>query len=249
MSSYAFARRPKWIASHVLVVLLVALMIAAMFWQISRLHEKQARNRTIVARTDEPVAPVADLTEPGAHDAAKALDFRPVTATGTYLADQEVLVRGRSNNGAPGSWVLTPLDLGGGVAVVVNRGWIENNGRYESVPDAVRAPKGKITVRGYARRSERRGSFGARDPEDGTLTNLARADVERLDQQVPEELLPVYIQLESQQPPVTSTDPTPVPLPELSEGPHLSYAVQWAIFSIIAVVGYVLILRRRARQA
>jgi cytochrome oxidase assembly protein ShyY1 len=36
----------------------------------------------------------------------------------------------------------------------------------------------------------------------------------------------------------------PVPPPELSEGPHLSYAVQWFIFSTIAVVGYPITLRR-----
>jgi surfeit locus 1 family protein len=35
-----------------------------------------------------------------------------------------------------------------------------------------------------------------------------------------------------------------VPPPELSEGPHLGYAVQWFIFSTIAVVGYPIILRQ-----
>jgi cytochrome oxidase assembly protein ShyY1 len=39
-----------------------------------------------------------------------------------------------------------------------------------------------------------------------------------------------------------------VPLgpPELSEGPHLSYAAQWAIFSVIAAGGYALLLRKLA---
>ena len=39
------------------------------------------------------------------------------------------------------------------------------------------------------------------------------------------------------------------PRPPLDEGPHRSYAWQWAIFSVIAVVGYPLALRRRARSA
>ena len=43
-------------------------------------------------------------------------------------------------------------------------------------------------------------------------------------------------------------DPEPVPAPTLDEGPHLSYAVQWFIFTTVAVVGYPLILRRRARE-
>jgi surfeit locus 1 family protein len=39
-----------------------------------------------------------------------------------------------------------------------------------------------------------------------------------------------------------------VPPPELSEGPHLGYAFQWFTFTVIALVGYPLILRRRAHQ-
>jgi hypothetical protein len=38
----------------------------------------------------------------------------------------------------------------------------------------------------------------------------------------------------------------PVPPPPLSNGPHLSYAIQWFIFSVIALVGYPIVLRRQA---
>jgi len=39
-------------------------------------------------------------------------------------------------------------------------------------------------------------------------------------------------------------DPTPVLAPQLDEGPHLSYAVQWFIFATCVVVGWVLAVRR-----
>jgi len=248
MSRYRFALKPRWIVSHVFVLLLVVLMVSAMFWQISRLHEKQARNAKVVARTDEATVPVTSLAEPGAYAGAKALEFRRVTATGSYAADQQVLVRSRSRDGAPGSWVLAPLVLSDGNAITVNRGWIPNSGALTRVPASMAPPTGTVTVIGLVRTSEKRGSFGSRDPKTGTLTNLARADIARLDQQVPEDLLPVFIQLETQKPAVTDRDPEPVPMPTLDEGPHLSYAVQWAIFTTIALVGYPLILRRRARE-
>lgn len=248
MSRYRFALKPKWILSHLLVLILVVSMIGAMFWQISRLHEKQARNAKVEARTDEPEVDVASLVEPGQYDRAKGFEFRRVTATGTYRADQQVLVRSRSRNGAPGSWVLTPLVLANGDAVTVNRGWIPNSGQLQSVPARYAPATGTVTVTGLARRTESRGSFGSRDPASGILTDLARADLKRLDQQVPEDLLPIYVQLETQDPEITDADPTPVPMPELDEGPHLSYAIQWAIFSTIAIVGYALILRRKARE-
>jgi len=77
----------------------------------------------------------------------------------------------------------------------------------------------------------------------------ARGDVDpaRLKDSVPYRLLPFVIQ---QLPPSTALDrPLPPglirwPAPELSDGPHLSYAVQWFSFAIIIVVGSVALLRK-----
>lgn len=248
MSRYRFALRPKWIVSHVIVLALVAAMIGACFWQLSRLQEKKDRNVKVSARSEQPLVAVQTLARPGEFASVGDLEFRDVTATGRYLVDQEVLVRSRSRDGAPGSWILTPLELADGTAVTVNRGWIANSGQLESVPARFRAPDGEVTVTGLVRQTETRGSFGPTDPVSGTLTNLARADVARLDTQVPESLLPLYIQLISQDPTLADGAPSPVPKPIPDEGPHLGYAVQWAIFSTIAAVGYPLILRRRARE-
>ena len=40
-----------------------------------------------------------------------------------------------------------------------------------------------------------------------------------------------------------------VPPPDLGEGPHLGYAVQWFLFAAVGLVGYPFLLRRRAREA
>ena len=248
MSRYRFALRPKWILSHLFVLALVSAMIWACSWQLSRLQDKKDRNAKVTARTSEPVVAIESLTKPGAYLTAGPLEFRRVTATGTYLPDQEVLVRSRSRDGAPGSWILTPLELGDGTAITVNRGWIPNSGQLESVPARYRAPSGKVTIAGLIRQTETRGSLGPRDPKTGTLRNLARADLARLDQQVPQDLLPVYVQLLQQRPQQADAYPAEVPIPALDDGPHLSYAIQWAIFTTVALVGYPLILRRRARE-
>ncbi len=248
MARYRFALRPKWIVSHLFVLALVVAMMTACFWQLDRLQERKDRNTRVAARSSEPVVPVQELVDPGDFDAVGPIEFRGVTASGTYLADQEVLVRSRSRDGAPGSWILTPLALDDDLAVTVNRGWIPNSGQLQSVPDQYRAPSGSVTVTGLVRETETRGSFGPQDPAGATLQNLARADIQRLDQQVPEALLPLYVQLSAQDPSVAGDAPSPVPVPVPDEGPHLGYAVQWAIFSSIALIGYPLILRRRARE-
>jgi surfeit locus 1 family protein len=248
MSRYRFALRPRWILSHVFVLAMVVAFIAAGFWQLSRLQEKRDRNDRVTARTAQAVADAGDLARPGDYTAASDLEFRRATATGTYLVDQEVLVRSRSRDSAPGSWILTPLQLDDGTALVVNRGWIPNGGEFESVPAAYRAPHGEVTVTGLVRKTETRGRFGPKDPTSGTLENLARADVARLDQQVDEDVRPFYLQLQEQDPAIRPQDPRPVPAPELDEGPHLSYALQWFTFALMTVIIYPLILRRRARE-
>jgi surfeit locus 1 family protein len=77
---------------------------------------------------------------------------------------------------------------------------------------------------------------------------MARADVARIAQQTGYPLLPAYLQLRSSDPAQGGAYPEPLPEPTLDEGPHLGYAVQWFLFSAIAMVGYPLILRRRARK-
>ncbi len=250
MSRYRFALRPWWILSHVFVLSLVVALFSAGMWQLRRLDERRDRNAVVEARAEVPVADVGGLADPGDFDVVADLEFRRVTAEGTYLADEEVLVRSRSLEGAPGSWVLTPLLLADGTAVVVNRGWIPNAGQIHEVPDASRAPEGAVEVTGLVRSTETRGRFGSQDPEAGRLTDLARADVARLGDQLDVEVLPFYVQVLGQVPPPVGADqPRPLAAPTLDDGPHLGYAVQWFIFTTVAVVGYPLILRRRAGEA
>jgi cytochrome oxidase assembly protein ShyY1 len=106
-------------------------------------------------------------------------------------------------------------------------------------------------VLGRLRPSEERSAVGARDPSDGLLTEVQRLDLVRLSRQFTD-LAPVYLELVSSSPAEADGLPQPVVRPDLSEGSHLSYAVQWFIFAGAVVVGWVLAvrlsIRRRANQ-
>jgi hypothetical protein len=56
-----------------------------------------------------------------------------------------------------------------------------------------------------------------------------------------------YLWLQNQGPPQASGLPKIVPLPELSEGPHLSYAIQWFSFACVALIGWGVLIRKEAR--
>jgi surfeit locus 1 family protein len=254
--SWRFARRPSWVIRHVLVVVLVAVMVALGMWQLRRLDERKDEIALLRARQEVPVADVGEVVPAGlAPDAPEivGVEFRSVSATGVYERDDTVVVVNRSLSGTPGAWVLTPLRLDGGTRVAVNRGFVGFSASGEI--EAPAPPEGRVTVQGLVRTSEERGRFGPSDPGDGRLGQLARADIGRLDAQVPYDLLPAYVQLARSTPPEPAADPSatsgPPPLialgpPELDEGPHLSYAIQWFIFAAIALVGYPILLRKVA---
>lgn len=242
MKRYRFALRPLWLLSHVLVAALVVLMINLGFWQLRRLDEKKGFNASVRANQSQPAAPVDDVTgDPS------AIAFRRVTATGTYDVDNEVIIRARSLDERPGVWVVTPLRPRAGEAVLVLRGFVPSQGTLESVPADAKPPSGEVTIEGLLQETQTKGVFGATDPATGRLSNLARVDVDRIEQQLGYEVNPMYVQLTSSSP-APAQMPEIVPEPALDEGPHLGYAVQWFIFSMIAGVGYPLILRRSARN-
>jgi surfeit locus 1 family protein len=245
--------RPKWIVRHLAVILLVVGMVQLGFWQLRRLDEKREIKATVEERQTQPAEDVQQVVPAGASvgDAeVKAVEDRSVTASGTYADDDTFVVENRSFNGASGGWVLTPLVLDDGSAVVVNRGFLGFN--RAGVIDPPPAPSGQVVVDGILLGSEHRGRFGPSDPSDGKLDVLARVDLERVAQQVDYEVLPAYLQRVSSDPdettPPGAPEIVPLGLPEPSEGPHLSYAVQWFTFTTIALVGYVLLLRHVARD-
>jgi cytochrome oxidase assembly protein ShyY1 len=250
--SWRFALTPKWIIRHVLVLALVVSMIMLAFWQLRRLDEKKDYKALVEARQEQPVANVSAVVPADADiggDAVSDVLYRRVRATGTYVADDTVVVENRTYNSAPGGWVLTPMRLADGTAVVVNRGFIgyDRDGEIVAPPP----PSGTVTIEGLVFPSQHRGSFGAVDPDQGHLDVLARVDLRRYAVQVDYELLPAYVQAVTSDPAEPPADPGRPELvalgpPVLDEGPHFSYAVQWFIFTTIAAGGYGILLRKVA---
>jgi surfeit locus 1 family protein len=230
----------------VLVAALVVVMVLLGFWQLRRLDDRQARNALITQRTDEPRAALTEVVDVDASLADGAgVRFRPVEVSGSFAPGSDVLVRNRTLGGQPGSWLLAVLRLDDGDAVIVNRGWVPVTGEQEPTA-AMLAPAGPVIVEGLVETTQERGRFGSTDPAEGTLRRVARVDVGRLAEQVDGSVYPVWIQTENERP-----DPGDLPIPadppELGEGNHLSYAVQWFAFSAIALIGYPLVMRRVAR--
>lgn len=240
---------------HVLVLAVVLVLARLGTWQLERHQEAQQRvadQEERLAATPEPIdGLLAGLTLDDREELA-ALEFRSVTATGTWRPADEVLQRGRSHRSSAGYHVLTPLDLDDGTTVLVRRGSVPfDNDLVPPVPDA-RPATGTVTVHGTLERSipQPTGPFSQRDPDEGELDVVFNADLDRLGPQLVDDravLLPMVLRLEVVTPDGPDELPLPAAPPAPDPGPHLNYAIQWFSFATIAVGMYALWLRRRVR--
>jgi cytochrome oxidase assembly protein ShyY1 len=235
-SKYRFLVSPKWIGFHLLVIVLVVVMINLAFWQIRRLDSRRHFNAEVRANANQPIIPFDDLAT--AISQPSTIEWRRVRVTGSYVPGHEFLVVNRSQDGATGRNVVDALKLDDGSLLLVNRGF---------VPDADTAPRlpaGSVEVVGRLRVSEHRTTGQAADNGADVLTEIRRIDIGALSQQFSgAKVQPMYVeQLESA--PADAASLQPIVAPTLDEGPHLSYTIQWFIFSGCVIVGWVLAVRR-----
>lgn len=234
-----FLLRPRWLAGLGLVLLVAASFMRLGFWQLDRLRQRQAYESLVAQRLDPAPSPVEELlTSDGGEEAIR---FRRVTAEGTFDTQHEVILYGRTQDDRTGNHVLTPLVLDDGTAIAVDRGWVPFADDAPPVVDAA-PPAGRVHVTGVLFPSEVPPGDEASPPSP--VTTFARVDLDALSAQVPYALAPVYLLLGSQDP-ASSGLPRIAPLPDPADSPpHLSYAIQWFTFATIAVVGFVVLVRR-----
>ncbi len=234
---------PRMLLSHLLVLVVAAGCVTAGLWQWDRLQ--QARDHNALTEQQMAAAPVT-LDELTARTVdTEELEYRRVEATGTFRAEEEVVQRNQSHQGNQGLYVLTPFELADGTPVLVLRGWVPA-GFDEPPLDQAPPPSGEVTVTGLLEPSVPQPGFGAQDPEEGTLERVFHADTERLDRQVEGELFPMVLRL--QEPGPDGELPLRLGDPELDEANHLSYALQWFSFALLALATYGVWLVRRLRR-
>ena len=238
--------RPRALVWHALVLTVVVVLVGLGQWQLQRLDEVRTANARLEERIEAAPVPIGDLLAGVGEDPA-ALEFRRVTVTGTFRPDEEVLQRNRVQRGLQGLDVLTPLDLGDGTSLLVRRGWVPTTMDTPPVVDAP-PPSGLVTISGVLERSVAQPTFGARDPEEGRLERVFHPDTDRLDAQTSGRLLPVVLRMDALPGADATTLPAAPEAPGLDEGSHLSYAVQWHVFALLALGAYVLWWRSRLRR-
>lgn len=249
------------------VALLVAVVCAGLgVWQLNRLGEARAENERRRARLEAPPVRIGGAGGQSALASADSLAWRRAEARGRFAYGEEIVLAPRSWSGSPAVYLLTPLVLDSATALAVLRGAVPS-------PDGFHAPiararpaeppsKDESTDRGTSTvrvRGLLLPGLGPREPRGPDTMRaagrvhrvLAGLDLARVDSLLPWRVPAVYLHADSGVPRARSGEgprlPIPVPPPELEDGPHLAYAIQWFSFAAIALVGGLVVLFRAGR--
>ncbi|WP_448004697.1 SURF1 family cytochrome oxidase biogenesis protein [Agromyces bauzanensis] len=230
MSEWSFLRSPRWAGYLALVIVFAVASSALGVWQLNRRAEALAEVARIDANYDADAVPVAEaLPDPAAFD----IDQRwlVVALEGEYLASEEVVVRNRPFEGSSGFEVVTPFQLDDGTVFMVDRGWIAQ-GSDGRPGDYAAPPSGHVEIEARLKAGE--GRIAGRTSTGNELATLDLAELaDRVDAPAYTGAYGVLVQsaADADEPPLAAARPV------RDEGPHLSYALQWFVFALMAFVG------------
>ncbi len=222
----------RWIGFTVFVLVAIIGFGLLSRWQWARADEQRIERLAISqAQIRGGVDSVNNLEE-----------FTRVQISGSFNNQETKLIRQRPLDGGNGYWVMTPLDTNSGSHIWVIRGWVGASTIATEVPEIPEAATGTVTVSGAIRNFEQPLAEVYGLPE-GVIAKMSMDELttasagSSVDNRV--------VQLIASVP--AAGELVIIPLPEVDEGQNISYAVQWILFALVAIIGWFIFLRREAQ--
>ena len=231
------SKEPWAFIKTLIALLLFALCLIAAHWQYQRGVDRHAKNFKIEMNSKEPVISLdsllgSKLSKTVGQSTLEKSEWRTVSVSGMFDKNHEVLLRNRYNSDGKYGYEYLTLFESEGMQFWVDRGWVEAGETALARPKIPNTPLQAIEIIGRIRidKSLPRGSFFAL-PATGNLINSwnLKSKVKTED---------FYLDLVDG-PGITPG--TPAELPELSDGPHMAYALQWLFFAALVLYGRYLI--------
>ncbi|HUP88139.1 MAG TPA: SURF1 family protein [Longimicrobiales bacterium] len=222
------------IVGSILIVFIAAGCVRLGLWQLDRLQQKKDRNAAIHQRMQLPPVRLGSTSLD-----STGIAFRQAVLSGSYDDVHTIILAGRSMDGAPGIYVLTPVRVGD-AGFLVNRGWLPSadaanvdvKGTQEIAPDSI---EGLIVEFSRDPRTDR-------DTSEAFRRVWYHLNHDAAQKKFSYPIANFIVQLL----PASAKRGTPrrVDVPVLDEGPHLSYAIQWFSFAIIGLLGWFFLMLR-----
>jgi surfeit locus 1 family protein len=226
--------RPASLLQSVVALALIGLCLLAANWQW---HKGQFRSHQNSIISSNQSAPALHQSALAGADPLK-IQWRLAELSGAFDPAHQLLLKNRYSDGHYGFEVLTLFRTDVGDNFWVDRGWVAAGPAANIAPTVpkISSQQMSVVVRIRADDISRQieGSYFALPGTKRPTVNLSATQGVTA--------APYYVDLYS------SSDSsvkslTPITLPELSNGPHFAYALQWLAFAVLLVVGRILLFR------
>ena len=217
-------------------------------WQLDRLEQRRIFNSRVTEQMEASQIPLhAESINLDLYN----MEYRSVKITGEYNHNFEVALNNQVWGGLLGVHLLTPLKISGtDFYILVDRGWIPQED-YSSDSWTIYAAAGTVTLDGVIRRPQSSPTFGGipdptLEPGEGRLLYWNIVNLDRIQTESGLSFLPVYI---LQSPEGEQLNPPLIRSIELdlTEGPHMGYALQWFAFAVTLAIGYPIYVRAQTK--
>ena len=229
---------PVSLLQTLVALLLIFGCLFAAQWQFDRGASQASTNKIIAQNFKLSALAITDIEklDPVANQ------WRSIVINGSFSPNNQELIRNRYHEGKFGFEVLTLFKSDSGVNFWVNRGWVAAGPNAATPPTITPVIEGdvEITTRIRSENLSRQlqGSFfvtRAASEKPESITKLQGIDAK-----------PYYLDL------LPSANGkimplTDIELPELTNGPHYAYALQWLAFAALALIGRILLFREAKR--
>ncbi|WP_353055423.1 SURF1 family protein [Leucobacter sp. CX328] len=258
LPGWKFLYSPRWLGYFALLVIFAIACVYLGNWQFERRAEARAEIDRIDLNYDSDPVPLAEEVPDRSVFNEDKQKWQQVTVTGEYL-DTIILARNRPGPGSVGSDMIVPFKTNDGKVFFVDRGWVNVDGaQSESEDSAARemaiaslpsVPAGQIELTARLRASEP--EIPGRTSDGMTVASIQSSEIARVTGTQANAYLETYgmlVKEASLDGEEIATEHGTLPArPERDEGPHLSYALQWYVFIVIAGIGVTYAARQEYR--
>ncbi|GAA5096154.1 SURF1 family protein [Bartonella acomydis] len=222
-------------------------------WQVQRLNWKTNLITSANQRVHLP-----PITAPSQNQWAQITfekdEYRPVTITGKFLTDKNILVTAVTQD-TSGYWVLTPLQTADNTLTFINRGFIPMDARHDFQSSKPLQTKAKshpyeaintkqTTIIGLLRMSEKNGFFPRKNNPDKNIwyTRDLPAMAEKLGLST---VAPYFIDAGKKTAPYEALPIAGLTIVHFRNN-HLVYAITWFILAAGILGGSLFLLRQKS---
>ena len=230
---------------------MVALLLQPAFWELSqwqwhRLHQRETYNAVIIKNQTVQPTSLADVVSVNTDSQTidKTYEWRRIDIKGFWLTNKQVLVRKQTFESNLGFWVITPFRSTSGLTILVNRGWTAATDSALRTPAVKSPPTGDVEILGRVRMVTTRTKPRPMDLPTGQVDGVHPDEVLANTTHVTNS----YLELTASSPQSTTSDLQSIPAPEVTEGPHRSYALQWIFFAIMTIIGWGVLVRKELQN-